>query len=139
VSDDVTPPYRAPVDPADLEQLRSAVAADRAIAVASIGRGGDAGAIPLLVDALEDPDVDVLFEAARALARIGSAEAVDGLLEKLLDERSFVLRRVVVAGALGRVSAIPDRAVRALHGLLGASDPWLKQAAHESLVHQVRY
>ncbi len=107
--------------------------------MAAIGRGGDADAIPLLVRALEDPDVDVLFEAARALARIGSAEAVDGLLEKLLDERTFVLRRVVAAAALGRVSAIPDHALQALHGLLGASDPWLKQAAQESLVQQIRY
>jgi HEAT repeat protein len=127
------------VDPADVQQLRSGVAAERAVAVAAIGRGGDSDAIPLLVGALEDPDVDVLFEAARALARIGTTEAVDGLVGKLLDERSFVLRRVVAAAALGRVSAIPEHAVQALHGLLGGSDPWLKQAAQESLVQQIRY
>jgi HEAT repeat protein len=97
---------------------------------------GDADAIPFLIRALEDPDVDVLFEAARSLARIGSAAAVDGLLEKLLDERSFVLRRVVAASALGRISTLPDRAVQALHGLLSASDPWLKGAARESLIGQ---
>ncbi len=73
---------------------------------------GGAGTLALAdtVTRLDDPDATVREEAARALGRIGSEEAVDALIERLRDPQSTI--RVQAARALGQIG--DARAVPAL-------------------------
>ncbi len=54
-----------------------------------------------IIRRLDDPDVEVREEAARALGRIGSAEAVEPLIRHLRDGHSTI--RPYAARALGRI------------------------------------
>ncbi len=121
------------------EQLCSRIPQQRALAVSALGRAGTLECVALLSDCLFDPDVDVLHEAAKALARIGSLQAIDRLVQLAADERAAVARRVVAAFALAEVRAIPNAAVDVLHALANGSDPWLAATARESLVRLMRY
>ena len=77
------------------------------------------GAIALseIIVRLDDPDVEVREEAAKALGRIGSADAVDALLRHLTDPFSII--RSQAARALGRIG--DRRAVEPL--VAGLADP----------------
>jgi len=56
-----------------------------------------------VMDRLYDPDPDVREEAARALGRIGSHEAVDALVDQLQDSESTI--RTQAARALGKIGS----------------------------------
>ncbi|MGH7298602.1 MAG: HEAT repeat domain-containing protein [Polyangiaceae bacterium] len=133
------PTLRSLIDPHDLKLLESRRPADRRVAVEALGRVGDGHAIELLTASLRDPDVDVMFEAAKMLAQIGDDRAADGLLSVASDEACPVVRRVVAVGALGDVTAVPERAVAALHRLARGRDSWLHSAAKAALVRLMRY
>lgn len=127
------------VDPDDVDLLDSPVPAERLRAVEALERRGDALSVELLVARISDADVDVLHEAARALGRIGSDPAVQGLTAVALDEHQVIVRRVVAALALGSVRGIGEYGVAALRRLLQDRDPWVRRAAREALVRLMRY
>jgi hypothetical protein len=95
----------------------------------------DGTAVELLAECLLDRDVDVMFDAANALARIASAPAIEALVVAALDEHRAMARRVAAVSALGDVVGITPRGVEALRGLAAAADPWLQAVAKQALVH----
>ena len=74
---------------------------------------------------LDDPDEDVRREAALALGRIGSTEAVDALLERLTDPESDI--KTAAATALGMIN--DPRAFGPLLEALGNADREIRRAA----------
>ncbi len=89
------------------------------------------GAIALsdIVHRLDDPDAEVREEAARALGRIGSADAVDALLRHLTDPFSAI--RPAAARALGRIG--DPRAVEPLVASLADRSEELQEACCQAL------
>lgn len=89
------------------------------------------GAIALgdIVRRLDDPDAEVREEAARALGRIGSTDAVEALLRHLADPFSAI--RPAAARALGRIG--DPRAVDALVAGLGDRSEELQEACCQAL------
>lgn len=88
--------------------------------------------IPLLVQALRDPDAVVRFQAARTLGAFGPAakEAVPALVEALQDSDKEV--PMIATRALGEIGMPAKDAVPALRKL-GERDPKLKDAVKEAL------
>ncbi|MBE3069791.1 MAG: MFS transporter, partial [Planctomycetes bacterium] len=82
-----------------------------------------------IVGHLDDPDVEVQEEAARALGRIGSPEAVGALLAQVKDSASAI--RTDAARALGRIG--DPRAVPALVEALNSGPEELAEAAARAL------
>ncbi len=78
---------------------------------------------------LDDPDVEVREEAARALGRIGSPDAVDALIARLRDPGSTI--RPPAARALGQIG--DPRAVPHLVEGLSAPDEALQEACAQAL------
>ena len=70
-------------------------------ALRNVERGSGAIAVSDIIRRLDDPDMEVREEAARALGRIGSTEAVDPLIRHLRDRHSTI--RPYAARALGRL------------------------------------
>lgn len=99
----------------DLEVRRSAVVA--------LGRIGDSGATPALVDALKDNALAI--DAANALAQIGDAQAVDGLLNLIRNEDASI--RQAAVSALNSLMP-PSRSERIIP-LLHDSDPNVRESA----------
>ena len=81
----------------------------RCTGVQGLGQIGDATAVPLLIAALEDEDEDVRIDAADALGRIGSSEAVEPLLNSLRRDPCGDVKRAAAAalGAMRAVEAAP--------------------------------
>lgn len=99
----------------DLEVRRSAVVA--------LGRIGDTGATPALVNTLdEDP---LAIDAANALGQIGDAGAVDGLLKLIGNDDASI--RQAAANALN--SVIPPSLSGRIIPLLHDSDPNVRESA----------
>ena len=68
----------------------------------ALGHMGSADAMPLLVDALGDPDPDVRYTAAVALGQIESSDAIPALAAALASDSDEAVRRAVT-WALGRI------------------------------------
>ena len=66
--------------------LGTGVDIHRCLAARSLGRIGDPGAVPTLIDALLDEDEDVRTDAAQALAHMADPRAAKQLLENLLGD-----------------------------------------------------
>lgn len=114
---------------AEVERLRSDVAAERASAAETLGRSGHAlrdEVTPRLRQLLrDDPQWEVRASAGRALGRLGTRDAVPDLVRALRDPVVDV--RVVAAAALWR---LPDpAAVPALVELLSDPDANARQWA----------
>lgn len=92
-------------------------------------------AVPLLLRALQSPNADARWEAAKALGVIADPIAAPTLVSSLQDEKPGV--RWLAATALinlGRDSLVP-----LLRGLEGTSDsPWFLDGAHHVLHSLVR-
>ena len=100
-----------------------------ASALRRIEDGSGALLLDEIIDRLDDPSPEVREEAARALGRIGSAEAVGALALRLSDEDSMI--RIEAARALGRIG---DRqAVPALADALSSPSAELRIACAEAL------
>ncbi|MFP4632285.1 MAG: HEAT repeat domain-containing protein [Halobacteriales archaeon] len=98
--------------------------------IEALGRIGDEAAVPALVDELGDGDTNVA--AMEALARIGSADAVDEIAEKLDPEKRVEPRvRAAAADALGELG--DDGAVDALVEILDSDSPRVRAAAADAL------
>jgi HEAT repeat protein len=67
-----------------------------------LGILGDTQAIPVLIQALRDEDIDVSIDAAEALGRIGNPSAIPALLESLRHDPNGEVKTAVVE-ALGRI------------------------------------
>jgi HEAT repeat protein len=66
-----------------------------------LGSIGDAGALPLLISALADPEPNVCAAAAENLGKIGDSRAVPQLLQAL--EKTDIWLRYTILEALGRI------------------------------------
>lgn len=90
-------------------------------------------AIPALINALKDPDVDVRQWAAVALEWIGedAKEAVPGLIEILKDEDGYV--REWAAKALARMGPAAEEAMPALTEALIDDEPGVRESASEAI------
>jgi HEAT repeat protein len=108
------------------------------MAVDSLARRRDERAIELLVSALEDDDVDVLYTAAGVLADARMPKATAALIRLALDEAQHVERRAAVILAL-RWHAGPSEDVRAaLDWIAKRADPWLQSLAREMFADRAR-
>lgn len=77
-------------------------------ALRSIGDSSQDLALDDVVERLYDPDPDVREEAAGALGRIGSHEAVQALIEQLRDRNSTIRTQAAKAlGKIGHKDALP--------------------------------
>jgi len=91
----------------------------------------ESGALLLeeVIERLDDPSPEVREEAARALGRIGSREAVEILMAKLADPGCTI--RIEAARALGRIG--DRRAVPAIAAAMSDSSPELRDACAGAL------
>jgi len=112
--------------------------ADRRQAVELLGRQGDAPAVEILASCLSDPHVDVIYDAALALAKIGSPASIGVLVALATDGAGSVVRRVIAASALGDARPPPAAAVEALRRLTSNTDRWLQEEARLSLARLTR-
>jgi HEAT repeat protein len=85
--------------------------ADRCYAARTLGTLRCQGAVDLLITRLTDEDLDVSIDAAEALGRIGSTEAVPALIDSLQTEESGEVCTAVTT-ALGQIA--DDSALDAL-------------------------
>ena len=130
-----------------LRELESSADETRENAAREIGGIGDPIAVPALIKALSDPDVDVRFEATKALGRLKSKNAFKQLIRLLNeeDDPDICAEAVAALGEIGLPGAIgplikklddSDRFVRASAaralGNLG------EMGAVESLIHLMR-
>jgi HEAT repeat protein len=113
--------------------LGSPHGADRRLAVELLGRQADAPAVEILSSCLADPDVDVIYDAALVLAKIGSPASIEALVALATDHAGTVVRRVIAASALGDARPPPAPAVEALRRLASNADRWLQEEARLSL------
>jgi HEAT repeat protein len=92
---------------------------------------GNEGVLVLreVVERLDDPSPAIRGEAARALGRIGSAEATGELVKRLLDGSSSI--RIEAARALGGIG--DEAAAPALARCLAVGSPELRAACAEAL------
>jgi len=109
-------------DPAAVEPLmtvmESGSPALRGSAAWALGKLGDERAVPLLIDALDDPEVH--YSAAQALGLLRAAEAVDRLCEIAGDKEAPTNVRRMVIEALGQIGE--PKACEALVALLGKDE-----------------
>jgi HEAT repeat protein len=103
---------------ADRPELRMAAAN-------ALRRLGDPGALPALVDVLDDPEARVRARAARACGAIGDERAADALAARLDDPRGRVRREA--ADALASIGT--DRALTPLIGAVTDDDDEVRYAA----------
>ena len=104
---------------------------ERRLAAVALGHIASRQARPELSLVLDDPDDELVADAARALGQLGDIRATAALIALLRDSRPWFVR-VTAAGALG---ALEDpAAVPALVEELGAEDWDLRNAAARSLV-----
>ncbi len=78
--------------------------ADRCYACRALGVLADRAALPLLVERLEDPDIDVCVEAAGALGALGDPAAVGALCKSLAGDPDGEIK-LAAARALGQIGA----------------------------------
>ena len=71
--------------------------------IRAIGRRGEAAAIPILIEAANDPDAAVQIAAMEFLGRLGDKRALGVLFERLGDQKKEL--RETAAGALGIIPA----------------------------------
>lgn len=100
----------------------------RARIVETLGEIGDAAAVPVLIELIEEPELE--REIAQALARIGTGAAEKALIGCLRDPRIDVVKESTKALGLLRSPA----AVGALRSQLGHPDPSVRYHAVQSLV-----
>src|SRR5216683_4018420 len=67
----------------DMQLLKNGSSGERMFAARRLGEAKDKNAIPVLIEALNDPNQYVRGEAACSLGEIGSMDAVDPLIEVL--------------------------------------------------------
>jgi HEAT repeat protein len=80
-----------------------------------LGSIGDAGALPLMISALADPEPNVCAAAAENLGKIGDARAVPELLKAL--EKTDIWLRYTILEALGRIGkAVPMSLIAPMAG-----------------------
>jgi hypothetical protein len=87
-------------------------------------------AVPALVTALESPQEQVRWEAAKALSDIGAAEAAPSLV-LALEDREFSVRWLAAEGlvAIGHRSIVPVLEALVERG----GHQWLREGAHHVL------
>jgi hypothetical protein len=67
-----------------MQLLKNGSSGERMFAARRLGEAKDKNAIPVLIEALNDPNQYVRGEAACSLGEIGSMDAVDPLIEALI-------------------------------------------------------
>jgi len=111
------------------ENISTKNSLSRANVAAALGVIGDDGAIAELINATEDPSVEVRHNALLALGRLRIAEGESAIVRGLADKTSSV--RSHAATALANLR--PANAVSALVNLLQDADPMVRAAATDAL------
>jgi HEAT repeat protein len=117
----------------EFERLQSRYPCERCAAIAALAWRRDAESCAAVESALYDPDVDVVFAAAGALAIVGMPEAIQALIRLALGEGYAVARRVRAVVALGAVRDRPAEVLATLEWLTKRADPWLQTVARQVL------
>jgi hypothetical protein len=113
------------------EMLVSGSPSERRLAAVTLGHIASQQVLPDLTRTLDDPDDELVADAARALGQLGDLGATAALIALLRDGRPWFVR-VAAAGALG---ALEDPAAApALAEELDAEEWDLRNAAARSLV-----
>jgi HEAT repeat protein len=128
-----TPRERAQEEMKTLRESRNP--RERAEAARSLGRLGAPEAVPVLIDALRDPDARVRGQAAEALGEIkgAAAESIPPLREAVGRE-PVVPARVDMAWALKQLKADPREWMPAMRSGLGDPDPHTRYNAAIGLI-----
>ncbi|MEN8168264.1 MAG: HEAT repeat domain-containing protein, partial [Pseudomonadota bacterium] len=84
--------------------LQTGDEADRCYTARALGNLRDTAPVELLIERLRDEDLDVAIDAAEALGKIGSTNAVPALIESLENDNSGELC-AVIAESLGRIGS----------------------------------
>lgn len=113
-----------------MEELKSPDAVRRSKAATALGQEADALALPALIVALRDADADVAREAAMSLGLLGSADAVEALIE-VLDNRDDYFHSVVRVAAIQSLGQLKD--LRAVESLLNAINDPIAEASAEAI------
>lgn len=103
----------------------------KAVAIRALARHGTPDDAALLAARLEDPNVQVRWEAAKGLQRLHDPSSVPALLETLRDIEEHADVRVAAAIALGQYPE--DRAAQGLIAALDARELSVNRAAERSL------
>ncbi len=99
-------------------------------AVFAMGRNADSHWIPWVIKELENEDVEIRFEAARACGELEVKESVEKLVELIDNDDDTEIQEVAV-WSLGRIGG--DMARHILEALIEGDDDVLAAAAEESL------
>jgi len=121
---------------AEIERLQSRYPRERCAAISALAWRRDAESCAAVESALYDPDIDVVFAAAGALAIVGMPEAIQALIRLALGERHSVTRRVSAVVALGSVRDMPAEVLATLEWLTKKADPWLQTVARQVLAER---
>jgi HEAT repeat protein len=120
----------------EFERLQSPYPCERCAAIAALAWRRDTESCAAVESALYDPDVDVVFAAAGALALVPMPEAIQALIRLALDEEHAVARRVSAVVALGVVRDMPAEVLATLEWLTKRADPWLQTVARQVLAER---
>jgi hypothetical protein len=116
-----------------VRRLTSPAAAERAQAVSDLAPFGPRGykAVPALVSALDDSDIEVRTRVINTLGGMGpgAAPAVPRLIRLLQDKKQRKEDRLSVAIALGRIGPTAQEAVPVLLQILESEDDYLQKGA----------
>ena len=91
-----------------IEAAKSAKGASKAGAIISLGARKEAGAVPVVAEALLDESVEVVVAAAGALGRIGTSKAADALLDAAKVTGNEALRPALGEGLIAAMESLLD-------------------------------
>lgn len=97
-------------------------------AALALGRRGDVGATYALTRALRDPDVLAQRTAAKALAQIGTAEAIESLTSALNSAQDSIIH-----SAMNALQTVGAPAAPTLIRALGSNNPVVRKHAAPAL------
>ncbi len=86
------------------QMLQTGDEADRCYSARALGNLRDTAPVELLIERLRDEDLDVAIDAAEALGKIGSTDALPALIESLENDNSGELC-AVIAESLGKIGS----------------------------------
>jgi HEAT repeat protein len=104
-------------------------------AVYAMGQTADRRWVPIIIQEMRSPYMEMRLEAARSAGNIGSGDAVDRLIELLHDEELEV--QLAAVTALGQIGS--DQAYEALAVLMDDEDAYELHEAIEEAMDEIEW